>query len=62
VHAYPGQKIELLVYRAEYVSGTFELRDHEELTWAGLAELDQYTFAAADRPIIEKIKGALGKA
>lgn len=58
-YAYPFLKIELLAYRVEHVSGEFALSDHEKIAWVGNAELDDYDFALADRPLVEKIRKEL---
>lgn len=29
---------------------------HNDYTWVTINELDQYTFAPADRPLVEKLK------
>jgi 8-oxo-dGTP diphosphatase len=55
-HGYKhGSIIELLVYRAFYVSGEFRLIDHDELRWVSPSDLGSYDFPEADRPVIEKI-------
>jgi 8-oxo-dGTP diphosphatase len=55
-YAYPHLKIELLAYHVTHESGDFVLRDHDEMAWATLADLDQYDFAEADLRIMDKIK------
>ncbi len=37
--------IKSYVYEAVYVSGDFELKDHEEVRWVELTELQRYDFA-----------------
>ena len=51
----PNWVIKLLAFRAAYVSGTFHLNDHEEIRWVKPADLVNYDFPDADRPIIEKL-------
>ena len=45
----------LLAYRAMVISGTFSLNDHEEIRWVRPAELADYNFPEADKPVVEKL-------
>jgi 8-oxo-dGTP diphosphatase len=45
--------IKLLAYRATVISGNFNLNDHEEIRWVKPANLANYDFPEADRPIVE---------
>jgi 8-oxo-dGTP diphosphatase len=54
--AYPNMAVELLVYRASYVSGEIELRDHDRVRWAAPITLDEAEFSEADRPVVRKLK------
>jgi 8-oxo-dGTP pyrophosphatase MutT (NUDIX family) len=40
-----------------HISGDFELRDHEEIRWVPLEELEQYNFPDADRMIVKFLLG-----
>ncbi|OPY64412.1 MAG: CTP pyrophosphohydrolase [Syntrophorhabdus sp. PtaU1.Bin050] len=51
----PDWTIRLLAYRATVISGTFSLNDHEEIRWVKPADLVNYDFPEADRPIVEKL-------
>jgi 8-oxo-dGTP diphosphatase len=51
--------LEIFLYRAEYLSGTFTLRDHEELAWAAPAELESYDLAESDRELARQAIAAL---
>lgn len=52
---YGERKIRLLGYKAKYISGKFQLNDHEEISWVSTKELANYHFAEADLPLVEKI-------
>jgi 8-oxo-dGTP diphosphatase len=45
--------IELLAYRVIYLSGDFQLHDHEEIRWVSPADLASHDFSAADIPIVK---------
>lgn len=53
---YGDFKIELMAYESKYISGEFELCDHDMIAWVGLAELENYDMNKADLPIIEFLK------
>ncbi len=52
-YEYPHLKIELLAYRAIYVSGDFKLNDHDEIRWVLPSELRDYNLAGADVPVAD---------
>lgn len=56
IFEYKHTKIELLAYKAVYISGDFKLNAHEELKWVSPSEFDTYDFAEADKPIVIKLK------
>ena len=47
--------LELLVYKARYVSGEFRAIDHDELKWVEPRDLAGYDFAKADRDVVRKL-------
>jgi len=51
--------LEILLYRAEYVSGTFTLHDHEALAWVDPAELESYDLADSDRKLARQALASL---
>ncbi len=51
----PEWTIKLLTYRVTLVSGTFKLRDHEEIRWVKPADLVNYDFPEADKTVIKKL-------
>lgn len=56
VHNYPQATIELQSYRALHISGTFELRDHDEIRWVSPLEMLEYEFAPADIPTVHLLQ------
>jgi len=61
IHTYDFGTIELMVYRADWITGEFVLKDHDEIKWVFVDELDQFDFAPADIPFIDKIRrGEIG--
>ncbi|MBT3349276.1 8-oxo-dGTP diphosphatase MutT [bacterium] len=57
VHAYPKKIVRLRAFLVKNFTGEISLsREHSEFRWIGLDELDQFTFAPADRPFVEKLK------
>jgi 8-oxo-dGTP diphosphatase len=47
--------IELLAYRASYVSGEITLHEHERIEWILPEELKDYDFSEADKPVVRKL-------
>jgi 8-oxo-dGTP diphosphatase len=56
IFEYKHIKIELLAYDVIYLSGQFQLNDHQEIRWVAPEELDRYDFSEADIPIARKLK------
>ena len=54
-YEYSHMAIELLVYRAHYVSGEFNANDHAEIRWVLASDLNHYDFPEADAPIVEML-------
>lgn len=48
-------EIELMAYKAEYISGEMILTDHDEVKWVEFTELSNYKFTLPDVPIVEKL-------
>ena len=55
-HCYDHMTIELLVYRASWVSGEPTPLVHAECRWVTTGELKYYDFAPADMPFIRKLE------
>lgn len=50
--------LELLVYRAKYVSGELKALEHDDIKWVLPADLNKYDFVKADIGVVERlIKG-----
>ena len=61
-HAYPDDRRVLLdVWRVTDFEGEPHGREGQPLVWASPGEMEQYTFPAADAPIIAALLGELGK-
>jgi len=54
-----GIELEILLYRAEYLSGAFTLHDHESLAWVAPGELESYDLADSDRELARQALSAL---
>ncbi len=50
---YKHLPIELLVYRAEHLSGEFKLNEHDRIEWVTPAGLKDYDLSSADIPVAE---------
>ena len=51
----PSERFQLTVHRAQILQGEPEVREHTELRWVPLAELDSYEMLPADRPVIKAL-------
>ncbi len=58
-HSYSTFSIVLSAYRAVLKSGELVPLEHQEARWLGAEELGSVDWAAADRPIAEKLRGLL---
>lgn len=47
--------LELLVYKARYISGELKALDHDELVWAEPGDLEKYDFVKADVSVVRKL-------
>lgn len=54
-HNYGSVEIRLFAWKARYQGGVIDLVDHDEYQWVLPAELDQFTFAPADLPFVERL-------
>lgn len=55
-HEYDHMTIELLVYRATWISGEPAARVHADFCWVSPEELNRYEFAPADVPFVKKLE------
>jgi len=49
--------IHLYAYEVTHISGEFQLRDHEEIQWVTVEELERYNFPDTDRSIVKFLLG-----
>ena len=56
VHHYDHISIELMAYRTFWDGGKINSTDHKDYKWATIDELEQYDFAPADQPFVEKLR------
>lgn len=54
-HRYGEKHIRLIAYKAHFIGGIFKLIDHDEVRWVKRDELDEYTFAPADVPFVNRL-------
>lgn len=55
-----GEKVvRLIAYRVTHISGEFQLRDHDEIKWLSLDELNNIEWAPADIPLLDPVKALL---
>jgi mutator protein MutT len=52
--------IHLYAFEAVHISGEFQLKDHEEIRWVTVEELEQYNFPDADRMIVRALMRQAG--
>ena len=53
---YDHISIELMAYRTFWVGGSMSLKDHDDFKWVSVGQLENYDFAPADIPFVEKIR------
>jgi 8-oxo-dGTP diphosphatase len=56
VHHYDHISIELMAYRTFWDGGKINSTDHKDYKWVTIDELEQYDFAPADQPFVEKLR------
>ena len=54
--SYDKGTIRLLAYMCRWTGGEILSTVHNDYLWVTVDDLDQYTFAPADRPLVEKLK------
>ncbi|PKM78485.1 MAG: 8-oxo-dGTP diphosphatase MutT [Firmicutes bacterium HGW-Firmicutes-15] len=58
---YDKGTIRLLTYMCRWTGGEIRSTVHQDYLWVAVKELDQYTFAPADRPLVEKLRMEYGE-
>lgn len=53
VHHYPEKDIKLLFYKAELLSNTIKLLEHEDFRWITKEDKDKFEFSGADKAVFE---------
>ena len=56
-HEYPDLTVHLTLFHASIQEGTPQMREHNEIRWITVEEIDQYPFCPADEVILERLKG-----
>ena len=56
LHHYDHISIELMAYRTFWDGGKINSTDHKDYKWVTIDELEQYDFAPADQPFVEKLR------
>lgn len=49
--------IHLYAYEVTHISGEFQLKNHEEIQWVTVEELERYNFPDTDRSIVKFLLG-----
>jgi len=55
IYEYPGKVVHLMAFWADWTEGEIKACAHDAVVWSSAAELREYTFAPADRPIVTKL-------
>ena len=55
-HSYPDFHLTMNAYTCALKAGVVELREHVGLKWRAVEELDQLDWAAADVPVVERLR------
>ncbi len=53
---YEKRSVRLLAYICSWTGGAIRSTVHHDYAWTEICQLDQYNFAPADRPLVEKLK------
>jgi 8-oxo-dGTP diphosphatase len=56
VYHYRHGSIRLLAYQTYWDTGEIDPKDHDEIRWVAVAELDCYEFAPADVPFVQRLQ------
>ena len=55
IYHYPHGSIRLLGYLAEWQAGYLALKDHADYAWTQCDRLDEFDFAPADLPFVQRL-------
>lgn len=53
IHHYPEKDIKLIFYKAELLSNTIKLLEHEDFRWITKESKDKFEFSGADKAVFE---------
>lgn len=53
IHHYPEKDIKLIFYKAELLSNTIKLLEHEDFRWITKEDKDKFEFSGADKAVFE---------
>lgn len=56
IYEYPTGIIKLIAFHAQWISGDLKPTEHESIRWVKLRELNDFEFAPADIPFIERLR------
>jgi 8-oxo-dGTP diphosphatase len=56
IYHYDHGTIKLLAYRTYWKGGSISLKAHDDYQWVSLDQLQDYDFAPADIPFVEKLR------
>ena len=56
IYTYPAKTVHLQAYFATWISGEIEIHSHDAIAWAVPADLQQFDFAPADIPFVNKLQ------
>ena len=54
-HKYADKTVHITFFECEYLNGVLTKKEHNDIKWVNIAELQRYEFCPADKLIIEKI-------
>ena len=54
-HEYPDLTVHLTLFHASIAEGTPQMREHNDIRWITVDEIQQYEFCPADQPILESL-------
>ena len=57
-HEYPDIHIILTIFHSRIAEGTPVLKEHADMKWIPVSEIDRYDFCPADGPVLEALKKA----
>lgn len=55
-HEYPDLTVHLTLFHASIAEGTPQMREHNDIRWITVGEIQQYEFCPADQPILERLQ------